>query len=95
MLGGRPKSRLSTLLSSSIARSWVGLRLYDGFDLKTYLLMRWQWTDALAVVRPAGLYLLDFFCSGIQFYLLLSPYICFISFLYLDLYVLGDDALIN
>ena len=32
--------------------------------------------------------LLDFFCSGIQFYLLLTPYICFISFLYLDLYVL-------
>ena len=38
---------------------------------------------------------LDFFCSGIQFYLLLSPYRCFISFLYLDLYVLGDDALIS
>ena len=40
-------------------------------------------------------YLLDFFCSGIQFYLLLSPYLCFISFLYFDLYVLGDDALIR
>ena len=26
--------------------------------------------------------------------LLLSPYPCFISLLYLDLYVLGDDALI-
>ena len=39
--------------------------------------------------------LLDFFCSGIQFYLLLSPYLCFISFLYLNLYVLGDDALIS
>ena len=25
----------------------------------------------------------------------LSPYLCFISFLYLDLYVLGDDALIS
>ena len=37
---------------------------------------------------------LDFFCSGIQFYLLLSPYLCFISLLYLDLYVLGDDAFI-
>ena len=31
----------------------------------------------------------------IQFYLLLSPYLCFISFLYLDLYVLGDDAFIS
>ena len=46
-------------------------------------------------VGPTGVYLFDFFCSGIQFYLLLSPYLCFISFLYLDLYVLGDDALIN
>ena len=26
--------------------------------------------------------MLDFFCSGIQFYVLLSPYLCFISFLY-------------
>ena len=52
-------------------------------------------TDALAVVRPTRLYQLDFFCSGIQFYSLLSPHLCFISFLYLDLYVLGDDALIS
>ena len=43
-------------------------------------------------VGPTGSYLLDFFCSGIQFYLLFSPYLCFISFLYLDLYVLGDDV---
>ena len=35
--------------------------------------------------RPAGVYLLGFFCFGIQF----------ISFLYLGLYVLGDDALIS
>ena len=46
-------------------------------------------------VGPSGVYLLDFFCSGIQFNLLLSPYPCFISLLYLDLYVLGDDALIS
>ena len=46
-------------------------------------------------VVPTGVYLLDFFCSCIQFYLLLSPYLCFISLLYLDLYVLGDDALIS
>ena len=36
-----------------------------------------------------------FFSSGIQFYFLLSPYLCFIYFLYLDLYVLGDIALIS
>ena len=40
-------------------------------------------------------YLLDFFYSGNWFYLLLSHNLCFISFLYLDLYVLGDDALIS
>ena len=46
-------------------------------------------------VGPMGVCLLDFFCSSIQFYLLLSPYLCFIFLLYLDLYVLGDDALIS
>ena len=46
-------------------------------------------------VGPKGVYLLDFFCSGIQFNLLLSLYPCFISLLYLDLYVLEDDALIS
>ena len=49
----------------------------------------------LAVVRPTRVNPLDFCCSGIQFYVLLSPYLCFISFLYLDLYVLGDDAWIS
>ena len=34
-------------------------------------------------------------CSSIQFYLLLSPYLCFVSLLFLDLYVLGEDALIS
>ena len=48
--------------------------------------------DALAVVRPTGVYLVDFFCSGIKFYVILSPCLCFISFFYRDLYVLGDDA---
>ena len=46
-------------------------------------------------VWPTGVYMLDIFAPEVQFYLLLSPYLCFISFLYLDLYVLGDDALIS
>ena len=46
-------------------------------------------------VWPTGVYLLDFFCSGIQFNTLLSPYPCFIFLLYLDLYVFGADALIS
>ena len=54
-------------------------------------------TDAngLLLCFYCGVYLLDFFCSGIQFNLLLSPYPCFISLLYLHLYVLGDDVLIS
>ena len=58
-------------------------------QLKVRRLMLWLF------VRPTGVYLLDFFCSGIQFYLLMSLYLCLISLLYLDLYVLGDDALIS
>ena len=46
-------------------------------------------------VGPTRIYLFDFFGSDIQFYILLSLYICFISFLYLDLYVQGDDAFIS
>ena len=87
------QSRLVSLFSSLHA-SGSDFRLYDGSNLKNYLLMRWYGPDALAVVRLTEVYLLDFFCYGIQFYLLLSPYLCFISFLYLDLYVL-DDALIS
>ena len=44
-------------------------------------------------VGHTRVYLLDFFCSGVQFYLLLSPYLCFVSFLYLNLCVLGDGGL--
>ena len=46
-------------------------------------------------VGPTGVYLLDFFAPVFSFYLLLSPFLCIISLLYLDLYVLGDDALIS
>ena len=35
------------------------------------------------------------FCSGIQFNILLSPYLYFIPLLYIDLYALGDDAWIS
>ena len=44
---------------------------------------------------PLGLTCWISFAPVVQFYLLLSPYLCFISFLYLDVYVLGDDALIS
>ena len=70
-------------------------RTSDSLMVPTYLLMRWLEPDVLAVFGPIRVYLLDFFCSSIQFYLLLSPYLCFISLLHLDLYVLGDDALVS
>ena len=47
-------------------------------------------------VGPTEAYLMDFICAGIQKTdLLLRPYLCFISLLYLDLYVLGHNALIS
>ena len=51
--------------------------------------------DALSVFRLIRVYLLDFVCFSIQFCELLSLYFCFISFLYPDIYVLGDYALIS
>ena len=52
--------------------------------------MRGLGPDVVGAVK-----LLDFFYSGIQLYILLSPYLCFISFLYLDLYLLGDGTPIS
>ena len=46
-------------------------------------------------VGPTVVYLLDFLCSYVQLYLLLSTYLPFIYFLYLDVYVLGEDVLIS
>ena len=66
-----------------------------GSDLGTCLLVGWWEPNALAVCRPTGVCLLDFFCSGVRFGLLLSPYPCFISLLCLGLYVLGDGALVG
>ena len=45
----------------------------------------------LVVVRPTRIY----FGSGFQLYVLLSPYLCFITFLCLDIYVLENDAWIR
>ena len=48
----------------------------------------------MSVVGSIGVQQLDFVYSCIQFYILLSAYLCCISILYLDLYLL-DDALIS
>ena len=49
----------------------------------------------LLFVGPTGLTCWISFAPVFSFFLLLSPYLYFISLLYLDLYVLGDDALIS
>ena len=51
--------------------------------------------DFVSVDGPIGDYQLDFSASSILLYILLSPYICFIFSLYLDLYLLGDDTPIS
>ena len=61
----------------------------------TYLFMRWLGSDALAVCQahrglPVGFLLLRY-----PALFTVSPFLCFISLLYLDLYVLGDNALIS
>ena len=84
------QSRLATLLSSLIARWWVGLQTLLWFRLKHVSIDEMVGLS----VRPTGDYLLDFLLRYSAL-LLLSPDICFISLLYLDLYVLGDDALIS
>ena len=75
----------------------VSTKIYnkrDDFDFeKTYLKMRGVGPDVVSLVRPTGVQLFDFFCSDIQLYVLLSPYLCLISFLYLGLYVLGDASI--
>ena len=51
--------------------------------------MRGFGLDAVSVVGPTRVELFNLLCSGIQLYVLLSHYLCFNSFLYLDVYVLG------
>ena len=45
-------------------------------------------TRLVSVIGHTKIEFLDFFCHDIQLLVLLSPYLFFISFLYLDLYVL-------
>ena len=73
-------------------------RTSDSMMVPTWGLVCWWGGGGLVLwlfVGPAGVYLLDFFCSGLKFGLLLSPCPCFVSLLCLDLCVLGDDALVG
>ena len=46
-------------------------------------------------VGPTGVYLIGFLLLRYSVLFNVESYLCFISLLYLDLYVLGDDALIS
>ena len=95
MLCGKPNLGWQLLVPILMYADGLDFRLFNGSDLKTYLLMRWSRSDGLAVVRPTGVYLLDFFCSGIQFYVLLGPFLCLVDLFISYLYVLGDNSWIN
>ena len=51
--------------------------------------------DVESVVGPSGFNWWISFIARNPLYILLSLYPCFISFLYLDLYLLGDDTSIS
>ena len=97
--------RLAFFISNDI----VSTKIYDkrdDFDFETvnFLFLDGDvprstsygvYTSQLNCFARASSHFADFFCSSIQFYLLLIPYFCFISFLYLHLYVLGEDEMIR
>ena len=81
LFGCTPVGRAS---GSVVVPTWGLVCWWDGGGLVLWLF-----------VGPTGVCLLGFFCSGVRFGLLLSPCPCFVSLLYLGLYVFGDDALVS
>ena len=65
----------------------------DSITVPTYLQMKGLWPDVVSVVGPLGFKC----CNSITpvFSRIYYLYLCFIYFLYLNLYVLGDDTLIR
>ena len=88
------QSRLATLLSSLIARRWVGLQTLWRFRLKDLSIgeMVGAWCFGCCQAHrglPVGFI---FLCYSVLF--TVESLSLLYLFLYLDLYVLGDDALI-
>ena len=81
LFGCAPVGRTS---GSVVVPAWGLVCWWDGGGLVLWLF-----------VGPAGVCLLDFFCSGVRFNLLLGSCPCFVSLLCLDLYALGDGALVG
>ena len=78
----KPQARLSDCADwlKPMHAGGSDFRLSDGSDLKTYLLMRWKGPRCFGSCHAHRCLPVGFLCSGIHFYLLLSPYLCFISF---------------
>ena len=65
MLTGQPNHNWQLYFPLLLHPCGLDFRLYDGSDLKTYLLMRWKGPDALAVCQahrglPVGFLLLRY-----------------------------------
>ena len=65
MLGGQPNHGRQLCFPLLLHAGGSDFRFYDGSDLRTYLLMRWYRSDALAVCRahlglPVGFLLLRY-----------------------------------
>ena len=70
-------------------------RLYDGFDLKTCLLMRWYGPDALAVCGAHRGLPVEFLTLRYSFLFTVESLSLLYLLFILDIHALGDDALIS
>ena len=68
------------------------MKINSFFPFKVVKCQKWPKSNS---IRATGFKLLDCFYFCIQLYLLLSSSLCFIFFLYPDLYLLGDNTLIS
>ena len=90
------QSGLETLLSSLFLRQWIGLQTLWWFRLKHLFIDEMVRAWCFGCCQALWVLLVGFLFLWYEVLFTLSPSLCFlILFLYLDLYVLGDDALIS
>ena len=80
-----------TFLCGVLGLVWYLIVSIPDICLLTYFYNDLCNNDILSVVEPTRVKLLNFFYSSIKLYVLLNSYLRFITFLYLNVYVLGDD----
>ena len=73
MLGGRPGCSWGLCFPFWLPAGGSSFGLCGGSGLGTCILVEWLGPGALAVCWARRGLPVDFFCSGVQFYLLLSP----------------------